>query len=88
MPLNSSPRELFIITVNAVSFKSCSFTWSGGSLADDKPTLEDLTLNIKHGELVAVVGVVGAGKSSIISALLGDMTKLQGHVCVSVCSSV
>ena len=37
------------------------------------------------GELVAVVGQVGAGKSSLISALLGEMRKLAGHVTVKVC---
>jgi ABC-type hemin transport system ATPase subunit len=34
------------------------------------------------GELLAVVGRVGAGKSSVISAILGEMTKLEGKVSV------
>ena len=37
------------------------------------------------GELVAVVGHVGAGKSSLISALLGEMEKLNGNVSLKVC---
>lgn len=39
---------------------------------------------------MAVVGQVGAGKSSLISAMLGEMETLQGHVNISVrkaCSS-
>ena len=36
------------------------------------------------GELVAVVGQVGAGKSSLISALLGEMNKVEGAVSLRV----
>ena len=43
-----------------------------------------IDLNIKAGQLVAVVGHVGAGKSSLISALLGEMEKITGHVSVKV----
>ena len=43
-----------------------------------------INLNIKPGQLVAVVGHVGAGKSSLISALLGEMEKMGGHVSVKV----
>ena len=43
-----------------------------------------INLNIKPGQLVAVVGHVGAGKSSLISALLGEMEKMTGHVLVKV----
>ena len=35
---------------------------------------------MKPGQLVAVVGQVGAGKSSLIQALLGEMEKHGGHV--------
>ena len=37
-----------------------------------------------EGELLAVVGPVGAGKSSLISAVLGEMEKLQGKVNIRV----
>ena len=39
-----------------------------------------LNLHIKPGQLVAVVGQVGAGKSSLISALLGEVEKVEGTV--------
>ncbi len=41
-------------------------------------------LEVGAGELVAVVGVVGAGKSSLIQALLGEMNKTGGHASVNV----
>lgn len=39
---------------------------------------------IPEGSLVAVVGPVGSGKSSLLSALLGEMDKLEGTVVVQV----
>ncbi|KAG1269716.1 hypothetical protein G6F68_000016 [Rhizopus microsporus] len=47
---------------------------------DPEPVLKDINLTIKKGELTAVVGRVGAGKSSLISALLGDTIKVGGEV--------
>lgn len=41
-------------------------------------------MHIKEGELVAIVGQVGCGKSSLVQALLGDMEKIQGSVKVKV----
>ncbi len=35
---------------------------------------------MRRGELVAVVGVVGAGKSSLLAAILGEMAALKGRV--------
>ena len=46
--------------------------------------IHSINLNIKPGQLVAVVGHVGAGKSSLISALLGEMEKMTGNVIVKV----
>ena len=43
-----------------------------------------IELSVGHGELVAVVGPVGAGKSALISAILGEMNKLNGHVVLRV----
>lgn len=43
-----------------------------------------ISLNIPSGSLVAVVGQVGSGKSSLLSAILGETEKLQGNVFVEV----
>ena len=42
--------------------------------------LDNIDVNVPHGSLVAVVGTVGSGKSSLLSALLGEMEKLRGNV--------
>ncbi|KAF6030485.1 ABCC1 [Bugula neritina] len=67
--------------INVISIKDCTFTWN--DFGDENPALKDISVDVKKGELVAVVGVVGAGKSSLLSALLGDMTKLSGQASVN-----
>uniref|UniRef100_A0A663DTZ5 ATP binding cassette subfamily C member 2 n=1 Tax=Aquila chrysaetos chrysaetos TaxID=223781 RepID=A0A663DTZ5_AQUCH len=39
-----------------------------------------VTLDIAPGSLVAVVGAVGSGKSSLVSAMLGEMESIKGHI--------
>ena len=36
-------------------------------------TLKDIDIQIKHGEFVCVIGDVGSGKSSLLSAIIGDL---------------
>ncbi|XP_023573947.1 canalicular multispecific organic anion transporter 2 isoform X1 [Octodon degus] len=62
----------------AMTIHSGTFTWA----PDLPPTLHSLNIQIRKGALVAVVGPVGCGKSSLVSALLGEMEKLEGTVSV------
>lgn len=64
---------------DAVRFRKASFAWSN---EQESPTLCDLDLTVHGGELLAVLGRVGDGKSSLLSAILGDMVKLQGRISV------
>ena len=57
-----------------------SFSWGGTS---DPVQLRDLNWKVEHGQLVAVVGIVGSGKSSLLSALLGDMQRVEGEANVN-----
>ncbi|CAM6100669.1 unnamed protein product [Calypogeia fissa] len=57
-----------------------TFKWSRELEA---PNLFDINLSVKHGSLVAIVGKVGSGKSSLLAALLGEMPKEAGMVKVS-----
>lgn len=43
-----------------------------------------INVRIPEGALVAVVGHVGSGKSSLLSALLGEMQKQEGSVLIKV----
>ncbi|KAF9438519.1 hypothetical protein BGZ76_007193 [Entomortierella beljakovae] len=49
---------------------------------DYSPTLIDINLKVTRGELTAVVGRVGQGKTSLLNAIIGDMYKRQGSVTV------
>uniref|UniRef100_A0A8B9SEE7 Multidrug resistance-associated protein 1 n=1 Tax=Apteryx owenii TaxID=8824 RepID=A0A8B9SEE7_APTOW len=61
---------------HAVGFIGASFRWDKSGL----PVLKNLNVSIPEGSLVAVVGQVGSGKSSFLSAILGEMEKLEGTV--------
>ncbi|NWI58575.1 MRP3 protein, partial [Calyptomena viridis] len=63
---------------NAISVANATFSW-GKEL---KPALKDINMLVPSGALVAIVGHVGCGKSSLVSALLGEMEKLEGEVAV------
>jgi ATP-binding cassette subfamily C (CFTR/MRP) protein 1 len=43
-------------------------------------TLGELSLTVGHHELVAIIGIVGSGKSSLLAALAGDMRKIAGSI--------
>ena len=40
-------------------------------------TLKELNFKINKGEFICILGDVGSGKSSIISALIGDLLYLE-----------
>ncbi|KAF9542241.1 hypothetical protein EC957_002193 [Mortierella hygrophila] len=44
------------------------------------PTLTNIQLSILEGNLTVIVGRIGQGKSSLLSAILGEMYKLEGTV--------
>ncbi|KAB0345164.1 hypothetical protein FD754_022090 [Muntiacus muntjak] len=50
--------------------------------ASEIPTLQGLSFTVRPGELLAVVGPVGAGKSSLLGAVLGELPPSQGKVSV------
>lgn len=46
--------------------------------------LPSVNLDIMPGKLVAVVGTVGSGKSSLMSAMLGEMENVCGNIKIKV----
>ncbi|XP_010829864.1 PREDICTED: multidrug resistance-associated protein 4-like [Bison bison bison] len=48
----------------------------------ETPTLQGLSFTVRPGELLVVVGPVGAGKSSLLCALLGELPPSQGQASV------
>lgn len=68
----------------ATCFSPCSNMMIKPILSTNVSLLCRITMNVPTGSLVAVVGTVGAGKSSLISAILGEMDKDEGQVNVYV----
>ncbi|XP_040463337.1 canalicular multispecific organic anion transporter 1 isoform X3 [Falco naumanni] len=64
------------IAGSAVRFSEATFAWEQDGIA----AIRDVTLDIAPGSLVAVVGAVGSGKSSLVSAMLGEMENIKGHI--------
>ncbi|XP_064568791.1 ATP-binding cassette sub-family C member 4 isoform X3 [Zonotrichia leucophrys gambelii] len=49
----------------------------------ETPTLQQISFTVRRGELLAVIGPVGAGKSSLLSAILGELPKDKGSINVT-----
>lgn len=71
----------------AVEMKSGNFLWSSSKVIKDGtvttvavPALCDVDLSVKPGEVVAVVGSVGVGKTAVIKALLGELAPVPRAV--------
>jgi ABC-type polysaccharide/polyol phosphate transport system ATPase subunit len=56
------------------------FKWDPNSNQNNSPTLKDINIEVKKGELVMIVGAVGSGKSSLLMAILGEIPKIKGDV--------
>jgi ATP-binding cassette subfamily C protein len=62
-----------------VEFKGVNFQYAGA----ETPTLVNLSLAIKPGEQVALIGASGAGKSTIADLMCGVLTPATGEVLLS-----
>ncbi|XP_056122814.1 multidrug resistance-associated protein 1 [Rhinichthys klamathensis goyatoka] len=71
-------RESYKSDVDGVVFDNGTFSWS----KDGPPCLKRISVKVPCGSLVAVVGHVGSGKSSLLSAILGETEKRSGAVSV------
>uniref|UniRef100_A0AC35FVG2 ABC transporter domain-containing protein n=1 Tax=Panagrolaimus sp. PS1159 TaxID=55785 RepID=A0AC35FVG2_9BILA len=71
-------RETSNAFEKSIEVQTATFSWD--SDRNIPATLRNIDLTINRGQLVAVVGKVGSGKSSLLSAILGEMEKRQGYV--------
>lgn len=63
----------------SVRIRDATFTWNK---YEDRNVLENIDFSSRKGELSCIVGRVGAGKSSLLQALLGDLWRVNGEVVV------
>ncbi|XP_055685130.1 multidrug resistance-associated protein 1 isoform X4 [Lutzomyia longipalpis] len=62
----------------ALVIENGQFSWGG-----DETVLRDINMRVEKQTVVAVVGTVGSGKSSLVSAYLGELEKLMGRVTIN-----
>jgi ATP-binding cassette subfamily B protein len=66
VPAPATPRALPEGPIAGIEFDDVTFTYPGGT----EPAVEGLSLEIRAGEMVALVGENGAGKSTLVKLLL------------------
>ncbi|XP_071721308.1 ABC transporter C family member 14-like [Rutidosis leptorrhynchoides] len=67
----------------AVEVKDGYFSWDDE--AAEGAVVKNLNIEIEKGQLAAIVGTVGSGKSSLLSSVIGELHKISGKV--RVCGS-
>lgn len=67
-----------------IGLRHATCTWGGRASAGDKDTsafrLTDVDVTFRTDKLNVIAGPTGAGKTSLLMALLGEMTLLEGRV--------
>lgn len=64
---------------DVINVRNATLSWES---ADHEPaaSLHNISFTVNRGQLVTIVGRVGAGKSSMLQALMGEMEKLNGSI--------
>lgn len=60
----------------SISVRQAVFLWAPDQTL---PSLRNITMQVRPGSLVAIIGQVGSSKSSLIAALLGEMVQVRPH---------
>ena len=67
-----------------IGFRDATFVWGGRDVVAEDGSmafrLMDLNVDFKIGKLNVITGPTGAGKTSMLMALLGEMTIMNGRV--------
>lgn len=80
--LNKQPKD----SENAVEFKNFSGWWTDSKdgqhteKVSNTPVVKNLDFCIKKGTLTMILGRVGSGKSSVMSAILQELPQIQGEI--------
>ena len=61
----------------ALSIKDVSVTYT------DKPVIEEVNLEINHGEIFGLIGLNGAGKTTLIKCILSLRNQDEGEILIN-----
>jgi subfamily B ATP-binding cassette protein MsbA len=64
--------------IGDIHFDNVSFSY-----ANEKPSLKNITLNIKQGETIALVGSTGSGKTTLVNLLTRFYNPTEGNILIN-----
>ncbi|MCK9150763.1 ABC transporter ATP-binding protein [Methanobacterium alcaliphilum] len=70
-------KDVDLIFKDSITFENVSFSYDNNSFA-----IKNLNLNIPHGKTTAIVGLSGAGKSTIADLLMGLIKPDKGNLII------
>jgi ABC-type multidrug transport system fused ATPase/permease subunit len=79
--VGAKPQTATVRHSRSIEFANISFTYPGA----DEPALKDVSLNILHGERIAIVGPNGCGKTTLLSMLPRLLTPESGQIMIDGC---
>lgn len=77
-PDPENPVDIKAIKDRTIEFRDVTFSYKKG----EKPTLEHISFTINEGEKIALVGVNGAGKTTIVKLLCGFYKPDSGQILI------
>lgn len=78
LPKEENGEDKSILEGGSIEYHNVSFAYPG----TEGKALSDVSIKIKNGEKIAIVGDNGSGKSTFISLLCGMLRPDQGKICV------
>jgi ATP-binding cassette subfamily B protein/subfamily B ATP-binding cassette protein MsbA len=73
-----NPSRRFEQTIQSIKFENINFSYE-----INKPILKNISLNIKFGETIAIVGQTGAGKTTLVSLLPRFFEPSSGRILIN-----
>ena len=77
-PIEDQARDERLGFREVIELESVSFAYEGASA----PTIEDVSLHIRKGESIGLIGASGSGKSTLVDLLLGLLPPQHGHISI------
>lgn len=75
---NEKGSAIEINSINEIEFRDVSFSYD-----ENKNTLKNVSFHLKKGELLAIIGINGSGKSTILKLICGLYTNYIGEILIN-----